>query len=307
MVIGLEGCQDIVRLIVEIEYKSARLCFAGIRSVQTRQRLDALHAAKRFIHIHGAELWLVKAGLKLIGNQHHLIVITIKRVAHIAPFQRRVHIHFSEFVMQQREVVHVIFLELNLARKCHHGGDFPVALISDVFIKSQFIPHRCFARAGYHHRFCLAAKQMHHVLAVMLNDDFYLLRDVMIVQRYPLAELHFCPMAVHLKVFFTNFLQQLISDFVVGVVFQHIENKPFLDGLTHGVNVECRRFVGSGSGFKWSGFAAKQLQRFCLWRSGEGVEIEVAATAAGGKSGVKNILRGEDHIVVGPFAHQYFF
>jgi hypothetical protein len=46
---------------------------------------------------------------------------------------------------------------------------------------------------------------------------------------------------------------------------------------------------------------------FCLRRRGEGVEVEIAAPAAGGEGGVEDIFRGEDHIVVGSFAHQHLF
>ena len=115
MIVGLKGSENIVRFIIKIEYKGAGFPFAGIGSVQARQRLHALHAAERFIHVHGAQLRLVKAGLELVGHQHHLIVIGIKRLTHIAAFERRVHIDFSKFLVQQRKAVHVIFLKLNFA------------------------------------------------------------------------------------------------------------------------------------------------------------------------------------------------
>ena len=59
---------------------------AGIGAVQPGQGLHAFHAAEFLINVHGAELWLVKAGLELVGNDHDLVRIRIKCLANFPAF-----------------------------------------------------------------------------------------------------------------------------------------------------------------------------------------------------------------------------
>ena len=128
------------------------------------------------------------------------------------------------------------------------------------------------------------------MLAKVLDDHLHLLRDVVIVQHHPLAQPDFGPVAVHFTVFIFQFLQELIRHFIAGVVFQHIENKAFLNGLTHGVYVECRRFIGGRCRFAWVRETTKKLQRFGLRRGGERIIVQVAAVPTRGKGGVKAVF-----------------
>ena len=89
-----------MRLVEEVQDERANVRLAGIRTVQARQGLHALDAAEFFVHVHGAELGLVKAGLKFVGNDHHLIIIAIKGFAHIAAFEVGVHVVLGVFVAE---------------------------------------------------------------------------------------------------------------------------------------------------------------------------------------------------------------
>ncbi|GDA36591.1 hypothetical protein HmCmsJML164_01898 [Escherichia coli] len=82
------------------------------------------------------------------------------------------------------------------------------------------------------------------MFAEVIHNHLHLLRDIVVVQCHPLVELNLRPFAIDLAVFVFQLLQQLIRHFVVGVVFQHIEDKAFFDCLAHGVDVEGLRFIG---------------------------------------------------------------
>ena len=63
----------------------------------------------------------------------------------------------------------------------------------------------------------------------MLNDYADFLRDVVLMQAYPLIEFNLGSLGIDLIIFFFNLLLQLIDDFIVGVVLQYIQNKAFFD------------------------------------------------------------------------------
>ena len=97
--IGLERAEDLVRIVIKIENKSAWFRFARIGAIQAGERLHALDAAEGFIHVHRAQFRLVKTGLEFIGDQHDLIIIAVEGFAHIPPFQAGVHVYFSKFLV----------------------------------------------------------------------------------------------------------------------------------------------------------------------------------------------------------------
>ena len=78
----------------------------------------------------------------------------------------------------------------------------------------------------------------------MLNDDLHFLADVVIVQAHPLIEFNFGLFAFDFFVFISNFHRQVIGHFIVGVVFQHIQNKAFFNRLTHAVDMVRLWFIG---------------------------------------------------------------
>ncbi|SKZ12026.1 Uncharacterised protein [Mycobacteroides abscessus subsp. abscessus] len=72
----------------------------------------------------------------------------------------------------------------------------------------------------------------------MFDNDFHFLRNVVIMQAHPLIQPDLGFFGIDLFVGFFNFLFELIHHFIVGIVFQHIQNKAFFNGLTHGVDMK---------------------------------------------------------------------
>src|SRR5690606_32229320 len=62
VVVRREGIKNFLWIVVEIEDKGF---LAGENSVQARQCLNAVNALEFLVHVHGAQFWLVKAGLVL--------------------------------------------------------------------------------------------------------------------------------------------------------------------------------------------------------------------------------------------------
>ena len=144
LVVRLESPQNIFGFVVEIEHKGAGLRLPWIGTVQARQRLYTLHAAQLFIHIHGAQLGLVKTGLEFVSHQHYLVVVGIKRFTHIPALQSGVHIDLGELLVKQRKAVVVIFMEFHFPGEGHHGADLVVLLLGDIFIERQLVAYRRF-------------------------------------------------------------------------------------------------------------------------------------------------------------------
>ena len=113
-----------------------------------------------------------------------------------------------------------------------------------------------------------ATEQVRHVLAEVLDDQLDLLPHVHRVERQPLGQFAPGTLLVHPFV-----IDHLATDFerhlVAGVVLQHIEDKAFIDGLLHGVEVKrCRRVVGA-DGLRWVARTAEHTQRRMFGRGGE--------------------------------------
>ncbi|MNJ39964.1 hypothetical protein D3C77_348460 [compost metagenome] len=123
-----------------------------------------------------------------------------------------------------------------------HGPHIFVTVALAVVLQRQVVLHRGGARAGHHHGLGLATEQVRHVLAEMLNDQLNLLPHVHRVERQPLGQRTPGALLVHALV-----IDHLAADFechlIAGVVFQHIEDEPFIDCLLHGVEMERRRRV----------------------------------------------------------------
>ena len=191
---------------------------------------------------------MVKAGLKLIGDNHHLVIIAIKGFAHIAAFEPRVHIGFGKLFTNQCHRIWIFFGELHFAGEGHHRRNVLIAFLGllghQVLIQRQLIAHRFFTGTGDDHGLGLAAQQTHNVIFKVLDDDLYFLADVVVVQAHPLIEFNFGLFAFDFFVFIRNFHCQVIGHFIVGVVFQHIQNKAFFNGLTHAVDMIGLRLIG---------------------------------------------------------------
>ena len=78
----------------------------------------------------------------------------------------------------------------------------------------------------------------------VLDDHHHFLADIVIVQTHPLIELDLGFFAFDFLVDILHLHRQVISDFVVGVVLQHIKNKALFDRLAHAVDVKCGGLIG---------------------------------------------------------------
>ncbi|MNC44367.1 hypothetical protein D3C75_932700 [compost metagenome] len=84
-VVRQEGAENILRFVEEVEDEG----FLAVTesAVQPRQGLHAVHALQLLVHVHGTQLGLIEAGLILVGRDHHVEVLGIKRYCQIAAIQ----------------------------------------------------------------------------------------------------------------------------------------------------------------------------------------------------------------------------
>ena len=124
--LGIEwgkGRLNILIFIFEIQHKGF-LIIGRTNSVQARKGLHSIDSSQSLVHIHGAELWLVKASLILIRHQQHLIAVAVKHFRQIF-FLNAVHHRFGVFVAVQR----------NLARKRHQCTNTRIPMLGNIGFK----------------------------------------------------------------------------------------------------------------------------------------------------------------------------
>jgi hypothetical protein len=84
VVVRREGIEDVLRIVVEIEDEGL---LAGEGAVEPRQGLHAVHALQLLVHVHGAELGLVEAGLEFVGGDHHVVVVGVEGLGQVAALE----------------------------------------------------------------------------------------------------------------------------------------------------------------------------------------------------------------------------
>ena len=226
-IIRCERCLDVLICIHKVQHKGF-LLKRWADTVQARKRLDGGNALQFLENIHSAELRLIESSLILIGNQQHLIVIPVKFLCQ--PILR-------EAVHGNLGVFGVIVRQLHLTRESDQCLDIGVAFFLSVILKCLTVFDRTLPGSGDDHCFCHTAEFRHNRGTEMLHDDFHALRNVCFVQLHKTGNLPFCISGLAARIFF-NLLVQLIEGVVSGVVLEHIQNKSFLDGLFHGVDVK---------------------------------------------------------------------
>ncbi|MNI21433.1 hypothetical protein D3C76_912310 [compost metagenome] len=164
--IFLELLQHILRIIHEIEHKGALL--AGIGAVEARKGLDAIHSCQLLVHIHGTQLGLIETGLKLVGHQHHLIVLGIECLTHVPPIKLGVHV----------PLVKTLPFLFDVTRERHHGTNSTIALLCYILVERQLVTNRLQPTRRHNHRLGLPSQEIGHVGAEMLNDDRHFLADI---------------------------------------------------------------------------------------------------------------------------------
>ena len=126
------------------------------------------------------------------------------------------------------------------AREGHQGAHL-VTMRGDVPVDRGLIFQGCRPAGGHHHCLGMPIKQVGHIGAVVLNDDLDLLGDIGRMQAHPSHEALRRGGLVNFisgRGFPIGFLCELECRLVGGVVAQHVEDEPFLDGLLHRVHVE---------------------------------------------------------------------
>ena len=294
-VVRLEGGLDVVFGVHEVQHVGGVL--AGRRAVQPGERLHGEHAGELLVHVQGAELRLVEAGLVLVGHDHHLVAVPVERLRQVAGHGR---VHGPLGDLLEPEVV-----VGDLAGEGHQGAHVRVPHVLDVLVHLALVPDGGGAGVGDHHGLGLPVEQSGHVGAEVLHDDLDLLRDVRRVQLDPPHELlarlglvHFGgrlpdggPVAFRTELALLSGQGQLEGGVVVGEVLQHVEDELLLDGLLHGVPVEGGRDLLALL-VVLAGGAAEHLQGLVLRGGGEGEEADVLRASGGGDLG------GEDGLGV---------
>ena len=239
---------DVIFLVGEIEDEGAR--FAGRDAVEPGESLNRLHAGQALHHIHRLQQGLIEAGLILLRDEKDPVVVASEGRGECAFGQTVIHRHFG---VGRSRVVRV----LDRARESHQRTDAGIVLLLGVAIKSQLVFHGGQAGACDHHGLRAPAEFVHHRKPKMLDDDGNDLLDIDRMQlQVARKDLRGLP-ARHIGIVLDLF-DQAEEAFVGGVVLKHIHDKPFLDGLPHGVLMERRsarwaRFVEQGLRLEFRG------------------------------------------------------
>ncbi len=229
-VVRQEGVENVLGVVEEVEDEGRLAVAEG--TVQTRQGLDAVHTLELLVHVHGAQLGLIEAGLVLVGGDHHVEVLGVEGFREVTPAQAGI-----EQAAAFRHLFGNHSVRQHAAGEGHQRVHIGVAHLLHIGLHSQLVAHRLLPAAGDHHGLGLAAQQVADIGAEVLDDHLHLLADVVRVQAHPARQLHARLLAVHLVVVPVR-VGDLPGGAVGGVVLQHIEDEAFLDGLTHGIQVE---------------------------------------------------------------------
>ena len=153
---------------------------------------------------------------------------------------------------------------LHSTRKGHQHLHIVVLLLLYVAFDLVVVAHCRKAGGGNNHHFTPAADLVSGGFPEGLHDDLCLLGDVIRMQLLIFADHLSCTAGGHIRVIFGGF-----DDFEAGVighiVLEYIQNKAFLNGLPHTVNVERMKAAVLI-------FRAEQFQRLVLGRCGKGKE-----------------------------------
>ncbi len=278
LVVRLERLENLARIIDEIQ--DVRGVLARVGTIQARERLYRLNTTEHLVDVHAAKQRLVKAGLEFVGDQEQVIVRLGEGIANIASLQAGVQA-FAGLGNRNRKALWVV----DFTRERHQHAQRVVALFN--VGANRFLPaYSLFATRDYDHRLRFALKQRLHVLAVVLDDDLHLLRDVVGVQPNPLHDaLHGGAALDLLLVQFLAVVGQLERQLVGRVILQHIEDEAFLDGLAHRIHMERL-------GQAIRACAAKQFQRLLLRGCSKGHVGQAI------HPGARFHLRGQQHFRV---------
>jgi len=166
LIVRLERGLNVLGFVDEVQYERFR--FAGARAVEAAEGLDRLNAIQLFVHVHGMEQRLIKAGLIFVRHHQDAIVRGLEGV-------------FDGYARQQAvQAVLGVFLA------CLGIGDFAgerhqrlegQLLLFHHFAESKIKLDGVQARAGDHHRPALALDGVQGLLQKVIEHDAGLLLD----------------------------------------------------------------------------------------------------------------------------------
>ena len=159
----------------------------------------------------------------------------------------------------------------------------------DVSVDRGLVLEGCCPAGGHHHCLGVPIKQVGYIGAVMLNNDLDLLGDIGRMQAHPSHKALRRGGLIHLITWRgipIGILCELECRLVGGVVAQHIEDEPFLDGLLHRIHMERLRCpVGTG--------ATEHFEGLTLGGGCKGIEGHVCGCGARSHLRSQHILNGQ--------------
>ena len=198
-----------------------------------------------FKNIHGTKLLLVKTSLILISYKQNLIIILIK-FSRQSLFRKSIHPRFG------------IILTINghLPGKRNQGTNPIIAFTLNIILKSLTILHCSLTRRRDNHSLSMTTKLVHNSCTEVFYNHFNTLPNIRLMQGHKPCNLFLCRTGLKLRVFLNLFVQ-LIIRFVRNIILQNIKDKPFLNSLSHAIDME--RFT-----LPFGIHTTKLLQRRCL-------------------------------------------
>ena len=257
-VIGLEGVEDLLRLVDEIEDEG--LFLARVGAVEAREGLHGLDARQPLVDVHRVKKGLVEPRLVFLGHQEHLVFAGVEFLGQLLLLDAAVHPDLGVLLAGNVGID-------DRAGESDEGLDALVALFGDVFIEGLLVPYRVKAGRSYHHGLGLASDLVAREPLEMLDHHLGLLGDVVGVKADEPGQRPACLLLVHLRVVVDR-LDQPVVGLVGRVVFKHVEDEMLLDGLPHAVEVK-------GDGLPSRTGSAEDFEGLVLGRGGEGEEADI--------------------------------
>ena len=226
-IIPRERLLNHLRLVCKVQDKSVILFRAA--AVKSGKRLHSLDIIEHLIHIHGVEQRLVKARLKHIRNDENAIRVLFEFFRYLS-IRKTV-----QSGRCKRRFLPLVFVLPGKGDNC---------LVWAVPVRKAFIDGivilNATGDAGRHnHRTCLPADFpfCNDLLVEVVNHHSRFLGNGVAVAFHKASEFLLRPLFIEHRIVLDGF-HQFIETVDGRIVFQHIQNKAFLDGLFHGIDME---------------------------------------------------------------------
>ena len=170
----LKGVLYLFPIIHKVQHKG--VFFMRVDAIQAGQGLDGLNTGQPFVHIHGVQQGLVKAGLVFLRHKQDLVLVCCEPLRQLPLAYPAVHVCFGIGFLLDRIVRHD-------TGKRDQGFD-RIALLRDVAIKALLVAHGLKTRARHHHGLGPAANLVAGEGLEMLDHDLGLLGDIVRMQTH---------------------------------------------------------------------------------------------------------------------------